>query len=256
MNKKLFKITCLTNLHVGSGDVNFDIVDNEVEKDPVTKYPMVHGSGIKGALLADDSICDEKSRSYVFGAKGNNSTPSEAGAYKFMDAKFLARPLRVGGNSTLAYIPVTTVAAINDFLWTAKEFGFDLGLGADKIKDVEFGDKMFVSNSDKCEDIEGEPVGAYKGNETEKAILSFLLGDKYAIVKSFDDYRLPIVARNNIGENLWYEEYVPHKSTFWTVILHPDNEFKLNFDKVAQLGGNASVGCGFVKFDEITKDNK
>ena len=40
----------MTNMHVGNGDVNYNIIDNEVEKDPVTGYPTINASGVKGAL--------------------------------------------------------------------------------------------------------------------------------------------------------------------------------------------------------------
>ena len=47
---KCFKMECLTNLHVGSGENNYNIVDKEVEKDPVLQVPTIHASGVKGAL--------------------------------------------------------------------------------------------------------------------------------------------------------------------------------------------------------------
>ena len=50
MKIEFYKIECLTNLHVGSGEINYNIVDNEVEKDAVTGLPVIHASGIKGAL--------------------------------------------------------------------------------------------------------------------------------------------------------------------------------------------------------------
>lgn len=50
MIAKLFKVECITNLHVGNGDVNYNIIDNEVEKDPVTNCPTMNASGIKGAI--------------------------------------------------------------------------------------------------------------------------------------------------------------------------------------------------------------
>jgi CRISPR-associated protein Cmr4 len=50
MKSYLYKIECLTNLHVGSGDANYSIVDNEVEKDEVLGSPVIHASGVKGAL--------------------------------------------------------------------------------------------------------------------------------------------------------------------------------------------------------------
>ena len=50
MNAIVYKITCVTNLHVGSGEANFDVIDNTVEKDPVTELPTINSSGVKGAL--------------------------------------------------------------------------------------------------------------------------------------------------------------------------------------------------------------
>ena len=43
-------LECITNMHVGNGDVNYNIIDNEVERDPVNHYPTIHSSGVKGAL--------------------------------------------------------------------------------------------------------------------------------------------------------------------------------------------------------------
>ena len=50
MKNRFYAVKCLTNLHMGSGDVNFNIVDNEVQRDPVTGYPTMHSSGMKGAF--------------------------------------------------------------------------------------------------------------------------------------------------------------------------------------------------------------
>ena len=47
MKAELMKISCLTNLHVGSGDIKFEIIDGQVEKDPITNYPVIFASGVK-----------------------------------------------------------------------------------------------------------------------------------------------------------------------------------------------------------------
>ena len=49
MEATIYYINCLTNLHVGSGDVNFNTVDNEVERDlsRLSHHPL---SGVKGPL--------------------------------------------------------------------------------------------------------------------------------------------------------------------------------------------------------------
>lgn len=250
MKAKLFKITCITNLHVGSGDANFDIVDKEVEKDPVTGLPVIHGSSIKGAL---SDLYEGSEKEYIFGKSGESSKPNEGGNYKFLDAKLLCRPLRAGGNNRHPYVLSTTVDAVNDCVNTARQFGIEL---PDKWKtvsdDVDFEGKKFLSDIPEVK-IEGEKTGAVK-NDTLKAILE----DDFALASELDKVSLPIVARNNLGEksrNLWYEEYVPHKSVFWTIILFPksNEEFKLKelLKGIVQIGGNASVGNGYVKFEEI-----
>ena len=48
MNAMILRLECLTNLHVGNGDVNYNIIDNEVERDPVP-----HESAFFFPVLAD-----------------------------------------------------------------------------------------------------------------------------------------------------------------------------------------------------------
>lgn len=50
MKAHLYELKCLTNLHAGSGDENYKVIDNEVERDPVTGMPTIFSSGVKGAI--------------------------------------------------------------------------------------------------------------------------------------------------------------------------------------------------------------
>ncbi len=50
MKKNIYIIDCLTNMHVGSGETNFNIVDNQVQRDSVTEFPTINSSSLKGAL--------------------------------------------------------------------------------------------------------------------------------------------------------------------------------------------------------------
>ena len=258
MKAKLYKLECLTNLHAGSGDVNYNIIDKEVEKDPTTEYPTIHASGVKGALR-DAAKAAGMDIDYIFGKPGSGNMVSP-GKYRFFEAKFLSRPLRVGGNANRAYVPVTTVQAINDFINLTNSF--DCGKISSEIS-VDFNKngkniKFFVSDA-SITDIEGEK-SIEKLDAGLKEILKPILGETFAIADSFDDYPLPSVARNHlddggISENLWYEEFVPHQSVFYMIVLRPDDD-KINCDfmeelKVVQFGGNASVGNGFVKITEF-----
>ena len=74
------------------------------------------------------------------------------------------------------------------------------------------------------------------------------------MVRSFDDYDLPVTARNCVDEkrkNLWYEEVVPHGSVLYFGVIYPDNAPELEFPSVVQFGGNASIGCGYTKITRL-----
>ena len=60
----IVKMKCLTNMHVGDGEENYSIIDKMVERDPVTKYPTVNASGVKGALR---EFCQKKYPSQTCG---------------------------------------------------------------------------------------------------------------------------------------------------------------------------------------------
>lgn len=251
MKSELFKIKCITNLHVGSGDVNYNIVDKEVEKDPVTEYPVINASGVKGAFRDSAAGMAPSDIERIFGAQGANNE-GKPGLYKFFDAKFLSRPLRVGGKPNMAYIPVTTVTAVNDFLREISLFKCN-PFGIEKIREVEFSEDFLVSC--KVPNIEGSTKMKLITNEfTEDGmkVLKKIFGENFAIAKDINEYSLPVVARNKVHEdkNLWYEEFVPHHSMFYLIVLVPD-KFELDISEPVQFGGNASVGYGFTAIDRF-----
>ena len=253
MNVMAYKIECLTNLHVGSGDLNYNIIDNEVERDAVTGYPIIHASGLKGALKEhytekNDPRIDIDD---VFGRKAGTDE-IKAGSYKFLDAYLLARPMRVSGS--IASIMVVSEKSVNDFIRRMNTFGITK-FGTEELH-VEFPeDVSFLTNVDNIS-VEAEPTGTLP--DAAKDVLnglSALIGEKIAVVKDFNDYDLPVVARNQLKEGesrfLWYEEVVPHDSVFYTMILSPEKDKELPLDEIIQIGGHASIGCGFTKFTKL-----
>ena len=245
MKSTLYWIECLTNLHVGSGEANFSVVDKEVEKD-LTGLPIIHASGIKGALR------DEYARTHdadavrsVFGDVGDGSADS-GGTFRFLDAHMLFRPMRAAGGKS-ASVKTTIVDAIRDYVETASAFYcgvFQMPAADDLFPDPD----LRYLCTDASVRVDGEKTGAVDGRFRE------ILGDPtYALAKEIDDCELPVIARNNLGENrnLWYEEYVPHGSCFWFIVLTPDGcaaEDVIPDGKILQIGGNASVGYGYCRF--------
>lgn len=254
MKTVFYKIKCLTNLHVGSGDVNYNIIDNEVEKDSVTGMPMIHASGIKGALRDFVEKYDKNIAKTIFGAPGSDEN-CQSGTYKFFDAHLISRPMRVSGSDSIASISVATVASINQFISSAAAFGYNCGIESVTVPD--FKNNEFITNAQESIKVEGDSTGKLALEETEQFLkLENVLGGTFAIAKSFDNYALPVVARNylenGISKNLWYEEVVPHGSVFYFAVMCPKEDNSLDLDgKIVQFGGHSSIGCGFTKITKL-----
>ncbi|MBR4344489.1 MAG: hypothetical protein IKP88_17610 [Lachnospiraceae bacterium] len=232
MNSIMVVLKCITNLHVGNGDVNYNIIDSEVEKDPVTGYPMINSSGVKGALRAYFKSMNDPNVITWFGQEHNNAQNIQEGMLKIDDARMMAIPMRASKGDR-AYRLVSTNDAIDKYNDIAAIFG----LGT-RIRDTK------------------KPVS---GIELEGYIAPMKLYDRDIYIISAADmseYSLPVNARNcldnGVSVNLWYEEYVPHESMFYFPVIADDpqvlNAFKGAIDnKVIQFGGHASIGYGFCK---------
>lgn len=161
MSTNIYLINCITNLHVGSGEINFHIVDNEVEKDAVTGLPIIHGSGIKGALRdkARKDKIDSDIINAVFGSAGNEEKCNN-GRFKFFDAFMLARPMRVYGSNSTSSVPVVSVDSVNRYINTLKIFSGKSDY--EPITAPDFGSNSFLTNSTEKITVEGEDTGDRK----------------------------------------------------------------------------------------------
>ncbi len=243
----VYKITCLTNLHVGNGESNFDIIDNAVEKDPVTGLPTINSSGVKGALRQYvKGKADDAQITSIFGSDQKTSqkdkTKSIPGKVKFYQADLLARPARASKGNRTHYI-VASEETIEIFNQKADIFGVD------RIKGVtSFDDNIGVEGV------------------SHSGVKNIALIDEATIIlydKSLCDLPLPVLARNQlddgISKNLWYEQVVPHKSIFTFAVSSDDvnalNAFAniLGESAYVQFGGNATIGYGLCKVERIKR---
>lgn len=247
MKPHLYTITCLTNLHVGSGDTNYNIVDKEVQRDPVTNLPTIHASSLKGALR--DHFTARGDENYVKTVFGDENTP---GQVKFFSAQLLARPLRVSAGNGF-FVRTTSPGMVSQL----KDLLVNLGFEADKLP----GDFPALKNhtaygADSGIRLEGMARESLQPDEKLKR----LIGDGYAVVSdaTMRQFDLPVVARNCLENgrsvNLWFEELVPHQSVFSFAALMPEEISLFPKKQVVQIGGNASIGCGFCEIREVKFD--
>ena len=242
-------MTCITNLHVGNGDVNYSIIDNEVEKDPVFGEAVIPSSGVKGALLSyvkKETEMDAKTRNEIFGHETKDG--SQGGTYKFLSAGLLGRPVRVSKGEG-AYALATTTEIQNSFHQLCRDLG--------SAQDLTEMKEENVTNRKGIEAVEGIEVG-------QAELPMFFGNEPWVILSSANmrSIRLPVVARNALNEkgeskNLWYEEFVPHKSVFYLIIITPNEENKLDEyinGKIVQFGANASIGYGLMKIERMRRN--
>jgi CRISPR-associated protein Cmr4 len=140
-----YLITCLTNLHVGSGDANYGVIDNLVQRDVVTGLPTIHSSSLKGALREffknQWSETDIKLK-YIFGPDNTRdaSAGENIGHYKFFAADILTLPIR---SNKKPFYRATSKEIIEYIIKKAKAFEVALDISTvdaeernPKIKDI------------------------------------------------------------------------------------------------------------------------
>ena len=253
-NFKAYLIHCITNLHVGSGDAGYGIIDKMVQRDTVTGYPTIHSSSLKGALRKHFETIWTKTDnriSSIFGKEegdGNN----DSGTHVFLNADLLALPVRC----TQQQFVLGFDKKLTDFtdskaenIISKKIFNATLNLNDDKIYGAH-------GNGFYAEDYLLSCANFMQPFTFNQSIIN----SQFATFKTehFEQLtkNLPVLARNKVGENknLWYEEFVPHQTVFITYIgsSEVNDEFNSNLlDGLIQIGGNASIGQGLCKFHEI-----
>jgi CRISPR-associated protein Cmr4 len=274
MKTTLYKITTLSNLHVGAGDINFDVIDNQVQRDSISNLPNINSSSLKGAFREHfTNIEDTKMLvSYIFGPENSSNDSHQTGAYSFFEAQLLTRPVR---SSIKAYFNATSPQAIKNLLNTIENFDieFDNTLKQEleklsKIK-VQKGSPIIFENISNA--ILEDEKAIYHNFDTSK--LKDFLGENLALFddNDFQNLDLPVLARNyledGVSKNLWYEEVVPKQSVFFFCIAKPDNidpkdydqkikGFENRFDNEGsnlQIGANKSIGYGYTKVVKVSK---
>lgn len=268
MKALLYRMKCLTNMHVGSGDVAYTIIDNEIEKDAVlNNVAVIHPSGVKGAVkyfFANQRI-DSNIIDYIFGnevetgevEREKKQKKTVPGKYKFMGATLMARPLRVS-DGRVSYVLAVSEELINYQLELFRALGISHidGIDITNMRVPTPKCPVMVSSTYEFKAVEGIETKPYEDEKT-RVLLEKLIGPSFAVLenKFWKEQEYPMIARNclndqGISENLWYEEIVPHESIFYFPVLADNNyidEFKNTMENIIQFGANASLGYGLAK---------
>lgn len=282
---RMFMLETLTNMHVGSGDTNFGVVDNLIQRHPVTKAPVIHSSGIKGALLdyfkQEGGVDIDK----LFGGKIDLNTDKAKGelAFRpghliFFEANMLTIPLRANYG---VFYHCTSLSVIREYFYQLRSF-------TGENSELESIEKWFRTLPTESKDFL-----YFKGNDrleiedyTEKSKQDVpdpgtlkILKDRYKIdlnklaifnediFKRICETGIPVVARNQIKEdgtsgNLFYEEILPRRTNLYFLLgadsYIASNGAAENFfteftkeERIYQFGANYSIGYGFSRITEV-----
>lgn len=273
----LFTFYTLTPLHAGTGE-SAEAIDLPVQREKHTEYPVVYSSGIKGSLRYYFQIDPLLQRNVdkIFGKEGSEENESCSGKVVFTDAKILLFPVR---SSQGVFKWVTCPFVINRLKRDLKFININIRdngeVTIDKFNGIAF--KKYESSViledfpvtvDECTTSSSPVLNLFK-TLTNSYVNDSDLTDRLIIVsddvfKTLVITATQIIVRNVLedktkkSENLWYEEVVPADAVFYTIM-------KSTFDgnqeviaelvgglseKVLQIGGNETIGYGFVKMSK------
>jgi CRISPR-associated protein Cmr4 len=284
---KGFVLNFQTNLHAGSGDAHYGIIDKLVQREPATNRPIIHSSSLKGALreyfeqpqmypFDEERKLTHPFIKEIFGSHQNDDN-METGKCRFLAAYLLSLPVR---SNVTPYFMATSVDVLKELKDEAISTGYALNTALDAEIDSIIG--LFNTNGEE-KFHEGKPfifTNKYGANVTledwdarvnEKVKVTELekiTGSNLVVFnsKNFADLctQLPVIARNQlengISKNLWYEEVVPRFSRFFQFTLMPNEKSLLidsvidhltNADNTFQIGANATIGYGYCKFNTL-----
>lgn len=285
MKTYLFTIDAITNLQVGSGAVNFGVIDNLVQRDAATGFPAINASSLKGALRQH---CEEHWRNEpdkklaqitsLFGTASKSETKN-AGSLRFFDANLLSMPVR---SSHVPYQMCSCPSLIRDYIEKREMFGIRLG-----DKDIVSLESLMNMASDgraiamamthsgtMLEDCENQTLCVGGGHEKDVAVFADLVGKPATLLSDgemsrlCDDDHLPVLARNCLEENnrnLWYEQVLPRFSRLYFLMVDTAEkdesaDVKCFIEAITahavQIGANASVGYGFCKIRRVSENNQ
>ena len=265
MKTVLFFIKALSNLHVGSGEINYGLVDNLIQRDPVTGLPTINSSSLKGALREHFEEVNRKPEvnvKHLFGsepkAKSDQRTP---GSLRFFDADLVGIPVRTTGGN-FPYVFVSSKENLSRIRKRLDTFGIN-ALYLENIGDLPKTQNK-PEQKVEIEDLQGKYQYATTGKFKE------IIDERIAIVgeKELDilcnNEHLPVISRNcledGISTNLFYEQVLPRYSRLCTVVMGDDNDVevfcKALENEVVQIGGNATIGYGYCQFLTFNTEQK
>lgn len=281
MSTQFYLLRPFTNLHVGSGETNFGVIDNLIERDATTGFPCINSTGIKGAMkqmLHDEEVSSTDLKN-IFGSdtERNHGDTGSGKKYKqgesnFLSAQIFAIPVR---SAKTPFVLATCPQIIRHFLTFWKDLTNKDHVEKESL--IKFADlnptigKAFCLKKEIIDsNLGGMGINMISISETFKNsdnIIRVFGNTNHPIaiisdenmIELCNDLNLPVIARNVLedgeSKNLWYEQVLPRESLMYFAVIWGKDQQAIAesqiLNKPLQLGGNASVGYGFTRLNQM-----
>ncbi len=258
MNTAILGLLAETPVHPGSGR-SMGVVDLPVAREAATDYPVLVGSGMKGALRDKAERITEVDAKAVFGDQ------DKAGDLLVSDARLLLLPVR---SLTSAFRWVTCPHLIERFRRDKERAGQPTSLATPTVPSGKVlskgSDRIFLEERqfETCGQPDAvllqEIAELLMHEDSRKRLanqITVLNDDDFAW---FARFGLSIQARNVLekdtkkSRNLWYEETLPPDTVMYALIsgrspksLEVLGALFPRKDPYLQVGGNETVGQGW-----------
>lgn len=278
---KIIGMVAQTAIHVGASS-NDDLIDLPIQREAHTDWPMIAGSGMKGAWrsrAASEPTISQSQEYSIFGPSTGNAA-EHAGAIMVSDARLVLLPVR---SLTSHFKWVTCHSLLQRYLRDRLRLGY---LSETEITSAKAsGHKALVATENHGESLYLEEF-RYEVKKASLdqvvAMLADLMGEEYRedieenlVIVSNDQFNylsraaVPLQARIAIDEKsktvapgaLWYEEYLPAETVMYNCLSFGEargkepmssEQLKQTFlsnlvceHPHIQVGGNATVGMGW-----------
>lgn len=267
-NFEIYIINCITNMHVGSGDSTYSIIDNQVQRDAITNFPIINSSSLKGSLkeyLKNELKKDNEDKDIIEGMFGSGEKGK--GKCSIFQGMLLSIPVR---GLEKPFFRATCPRIIKDFKSFIDNFHFEAKLELNDIIEKLDDNKnsSIIFGDEGVNELNIEEFNVKVKYITNKGIdvnkLEEIFGQELIILddSTFSKIisELPIIARNKLdngeSKNLWYEEIVPRETRFYFGVIN-EMDKKDSFSKIeeesVQIGGNATIGYGYCNIKKMSR---
>ena len=279
MQPKLFHLHALSALHCGTGQ-SAGVVDLPIARARATQLPIVPGSSLRGVLREHTTTKDEQTAKTLFG------TSDKAGALAVGDAHLLILPVRcLAGTVSYVTSPFILRRYGRDLERTGTTLELPDAPAEDVAKVTSesvnpINSTLVLEDLDlqADEDDSLKPWAKHiaravhpQDSETQNDFIKrfALLPDEVMsfLAETATEIRARIVLNQKTGTvrkgGLWNEENLPAEVVLWGIFALSESNNKQNDSRSAknafqaalpdaetllQLGGNAGVGSGLVRF--------